>query len=171
MGGMIAQALAFRHPDIVERLVLVATGPVASARNNALFASWSALFPALARPLWFRNLFLWVFSPAFFAQRATVDALVQLAAAYPYQQTPTALANQVRALAAFDATGDLHAIRARTLVLAGTDDLLFPVAQSEAFARSLPNASFAAIEGAAHSIPLEFPDAFTARVLDFLHAA
>lgn len=168
MGGMIAQECAARHPDEVDRLVLVATGARASARDNDLFASWARLFPVIDRGLWFRNLFYWVFTPGFFADRKAVDALVQLATGYPYQQTPEAFANQVRTIAAFDGTPALASIRARTLVMAGTVDLLFPVAASAAFARSIPHASFAPVEGAAHSIPMEQPQAFAELVLEFL---
>jgi pimeloyl-ACP methyl ester carboxylesterase len=168
MGGMIVQDCAIRYPDVVDRIVLAATAPVSSARDNALFASWATLFSAIDRALWFRNLFFWVFSPRFFDDAKAVDALVQLATAYPFQQSPAALWNQVRAIAAFDATKSLSDIRARTLVLAGTDDLLFPIADGAALAKAIPHATFAPVEGAAHSIPVEFPQEFTRRVVDFL---
>lgn len=77
---------------------------------------------------------------------------------------------QVRAIATFDSTRHLAAIPTRTLVLAGTADLPFPVATSAAFAKAIPHASFDAIEGAAHSFPVELPQEFTRRVLAFLKA-
>ena len=43
MGGMIVQDCAIRHPALVDRVVLAATAPVASARDNDLFASWASL--------------------------------------------------------------------------------------------------------------------------------
>lgn len=168
MGGMIVQDCAIRHPDVVDRLVLAATASVASARNNDLFASWATLFGQIDRAAWFRNLYFWVLSSRFFDSRKTVDALVQLATTYPYQQTSTALRNQVEALARFDSTPTLSSLRARTLVLAGTDDLLFAIAASAAFAKSIPHATFVAIEGAAHSFPAESPQDFTRNVLTFL---
>ena len=168
MGGMIVQECAARYPEAVDRIVLASTTPYASARDNGLFSTWAALFAAADRRLWFRNLFYWVLSPAFFADGRNVDALVALAASYEYQPTPASLANQVKAIAGFDARASLSSIRARTLVIAGTLDLLFPVAEAAAFARSIPHASFAPIEGAAHSFPIEAPEEFTQRVLDFL---
>ncbi len=168
MGGMIAQELALRAPALVDRLVLASTAPVVDARNKALFASWSALFAQIDRAAWFRNLYFWVLSTRFFDNPATVSALVQLATNYPYQQTPQALARQVGAIAQFDVTPRLSSLAARTLVLAGTDDLLFPVAQSAAFAKSIPHATFVAVEGAAHSFPAESPQVFTQHVLRFL---
>jgi pimeloyl-ACP methyl ester carboxylesterase len=165
MGGMIAQECAVRHAELFDRVVLAATGPVNSPRNNDLFASWVTLFATIERALWFRNLYYWVLSAAFFDKKTMVDAL---ATKYPYQQSTAALAGQVRTIAEFDATGHLSTIRARTLVLAGTADLLFPVAASAGFAKAIPHASFAAIEGAAHSFPIEMPQEFTRRVLEFL---
>lgn len=170
MGGMIAQACALHHPARVDRLVLAATAPVNTARNNDLFATWATMFETVDRATWFRNLFYWVFSTRFFADPAKVGALVQLATGYPYQQSTHALRAQVAAIAAFDATAALASIHAPALVLAGTDDQLFAVASSAAFARALPNATFEAIAGAAHSIPNEFPQAFTRCVLNFLAA-
>jgi pimeloyl-ACP methyl ester carboxylesterase len=168
MGGMIALDCAIRHPLRIDGLVLAATSPCASARDHDLFATWAALFALVERRVWFRNLFHWVLSPAFLAQPRGVDALVELAASYPWQQTPRALANQVEAIARFDGRDGLSSIRARTLVLAGTADLVFPVDAAAAFASSVKNATFAAIEGAAHSFPIEDPSAFTRRVIDFL---
>ena len=168
MGGMIAQELALRAPALVDRVVLASTAPVVDARNNALFASWAALFPQIDRAAWFRNLYFWVLSTRFFASPKTVAALVQLATNYPYQQTPLALSRQVEAIAQFDVTARLSSLAARTLVLAGTEDLLFPIAQSAAFAKSIPHATFVAVEGAAHSFPAESPQVFVRHVLDFL---
>lgn len=168
MGGMIAQDVAIRHGGRIDQLVLAATSPCVTPRDNALFAAWSALFAVVDRSLWFRNLFLWVLSPAFFAKPPTLDVLVQLAATYPYQQTPQALANQVRAIAGFDVRAQLSTIAARTLVINGTRDLIFRIEDAAAFAKSFPHASFAPIEGAAHSFPIETPAEFTQRVREFL---
>jgi pimeloyl-ACP methyl ester carboxylesterase len=168
MGGMVVQHCAARYADRVDRAIVASTSPCPSPRDNDLFATWSKLFTLLERPLWFRNLFYWVLSPAFFAQPRNVDALVQLAAAYAYQQTPQALANQVQAIAGFDTRNDLASIRARTLVMAGTLDLVFPIDAAAAFAKSIPGATFAPVDGAAHSFPIESPREFTQRVLEFL---
>jgi pimeloyl-ACP methyl ester carboxylesterase len=42
-----------------------------------------------------------------------------------------------------------------TLVLVGREDLLTPLAHSEAMARAVPNASFVVVEGAGHMVQLE----------------
>ena len=168
MGGMIAQECAVRHPRRVDRLILASSAACASPWNNDLFATWSTLFGLLDRPLWFRNLFYWVLSPAFLDDRRSLDALVQLAATYSHQQTPAALASQVKAIAGFDARAQLSSIAARTLVMAGTRDIVFRIEDAAAFAKSIPHATFAPIEGAAHSFPIETPREFTQRVIEFM---
>jgi aminoacrylate hydrolase len=168
MGGMIAQRIAAAHPEIVDRLILAATATRNPARNNDMFESLAALFEKVDRGLWFRNLFYWVLSARFFENRQSVDALVDLAASYPYQQSTVALRNQMQAIAAFDGGAALPAIRARTLVLAGSEDLLFTLAASTAMEHAIPQATLLVMDGAAHSFPTEFPAQFARHVLDFL---
>jgi pimeloyl-ACP methyl ester carboxylesterase len=168
MGGMIALECAIRYPQRIDRLILASSAACASPWNNDLFATWARLLALVERPLWFRNLFYWVLSPAFLDKSAGFDALVKLAATYPYQQTPEALAGQVKAVARFDARAELPSIAARTLVMAGTRDIVFPIEEAAAFAKSIPHATFAPVEGGAHSFPIETPSAFTQRALQFL---
>ena len=169
MGGFVAQDCAIRYPDKVNALVLAATSSVNSKRNNDMFSDWaSALADAADRKAWFRNLFYWIFSTRFFNDAAVVDAAIQYALAYPYPQSATAFRNQIGAIAAFDSTKALASIRVQTLVLGSGEDLLFPLDECRKFARSLPNAEFAAIENAGHSIHMENPQAFVKHVIDFL---
>ena len=172
MGGFAAQQCALRYPDMVDRLILAASSAANSKRNDAMFADWAAQFANGADlKLWIRNFFYWIFTSRFFENEQLFAAALELALAYPYPQSPRDFANQVRAIAAYDAPGDLAAIRARTLVMAGREDLLFPLAESEHFAKRLPNATFSVIDNAAHSIWIEQPAAFAACVLEFLFSS
>ena len=169
MGGFVAQDCAIRYPDKVNALVLAATSSVNPRRNNDMFSDWaSALANGADKRAWFRNLFYWIFSTRFFNDDAVVDAAIQYALAYPYPQSATAFRNQIDAIAAFDSTKALANIRMQTLVIGAACDLLFPLDECRKFARSLPNAEFAAIENAGHSIHMENPQAFVKHVIDFL---
>jgi pimeloyl-ACP methyl ester carboxylesterase len=53
-------------------------------------------------------------------------------------------------------------------VIAGREDALFALETCRDFARAIPNASFVAIDNAAHSIHLENPRMFTAGIVEFL---
>ncbi len=171
MGGFIAQELALRHPARVDRLVLAATSSRVSSRNRDLFATWcDALEHGEAPVCWFRNLFHWLFSPAFFDRPEMVDSLVRFAVEYPYPQTVSALRRQVGAIAAFDSSAALARIGARTLVVAGGQDLVFPARECAALAAAIPGAAFTLIDEAAHSIHFEHPVEFHRRVAAFLAA-
>ncbi len=61
----------------------------------------------------------------------------------------------------------LAAVAARTLVMAGDDDLITPE-HAIAMYRAIPNAELAIIPGASHMAPLEKPELINRLLLDFL---
>ncbi len=169
MGGFTALDCAIRHPELVSRLILAGTSAVNSETNNARFRKWAAARSGgMDAERWFMEIFRWIFSERFFQNPEAVKEAVRFAVEYSHPQSAAAFANQVRAIEAFDGTAGLPGIRAKTLVLCGNDDRLFPPAESEQALRAIPGAEFVRIENAAHSIHLENPQAFTEHVLEFL---
>src|SRR3989338_1776495 len=70
-------------------------------------------------------------------------------------------ADALRAMAArADSRPLLAAIGCATLVVAGGEDRVIPVAESEAMAKAIPGAQLAVIPEAGHVVNLEQPDAF-----------
>jgi len=168
MGGFVAQRLARRHPDLVGRLVLVATGTATSERDAARLDAMAATFEAdRDRARWLASLFELVFTARFRRDRSKIDAAMAWALGYPYPQSPRAFRRQVDATIAYDGAGDAAAIAAPTLVVAGREDALFPVARCEAFARAVRGAEFEVIEDAAHAVHTEQPSAFVDAVVRF----
>ena len=169
MGGFVAQSLAARFPEQVDHLVLAATAARNSSRNDLLFRAWATAMASGQDPaLWLLNLLLWILSPRFFADPAAVSAAIDYGLAYPYPQSTAAFTAQVEALGSFDGTSALPRLPPRTLVLAGADDLLFPMAACRELQAAIPGATMAVIEGTAHAIALEQPAAFAAAVLGFI---
>ena len=66
----------------------------------------------------------------------------------------------------FSTSGDKRA--AKTLIISGQEDILFPPDAAASIAKAIPGAIFSMIEHAAHSIHMEQPQMFTDGVLDFL---
>jgi pimeloyl-ACP methyl ester carboxylesterase len=64
--------------------------------------------------------------------------------------------------------GRLRRITAKTLVVAGAQDGLVPLAYAETYAAEIPGARLEVIEGAAHWLPFEKPDELTALTRAFL---
>ena len=169
MGGFTALSLAARYPDRVKKLVLAATGEKSSSRNTLLFSDLADLYERGEDPAgFFRTVFYWIFSPAFFEDEGTVKGAVEFALSYPFPQSPVSFRNQVNAIAAFDGARFTGSINVPGLVLAGTEDLLFPAAAGADLAKKIPGGTFLAIDGAAHSIHAEKPEKFAEAVIHFL---
>lgn len=168
MGGFVAQRLARRHPELVARLVLVATASCASDRDRARFDAMAANLEAGEdRARWLARLFELVFTARFRSDPSKIDAAMAWALDYPYPQSARGFRRQVDAMATYDGTDDAAAIAAPALVVAGREDELFPVERCEAFARSLRAAGFTVIEDAAHAVHTEQPAAFVDAIVRF----
>ena len=169
MGGFVAMDCAIRYPDRVDTLILAATSAFTSKRNSALLADWvSFLESGMDLRLWFRNIFYWIFSRTFFENEKALDEALRLAIEYPHKQSPLAFRKQVEAIAEYNCLRDLSAITAKTLVICGSEDLLFPPGECALLAERIPDAQYSLINNAAHSIHMEYPVEFTGRVLHFL---
>lgn len=169
MGGFVAQRLASRHPALVHRLVLVATGAAPGAANVVRFRDMADRLESGEAPdAWFRRLFGLVFTPRFLADPFNAEAALRWALDYPYAQSAAGFRRQADAVAAFDGRADLARIVAPALVLAGAEDQMFPASDVEAFAAQLHGARFAALAGAAHAVHTEQPKAFVEAVASFL---
>jgi pimeloyl-ACP methyl ester carboxylesterase len=169
MGGFVALDLALRYPDAVNKLILAATSDSSSGRNDSLFSNWASCLEAgMDKALWFKNIFYWLFSARFFESEEAVNDALRYALEYPYPQSAAAFRNQVEAIAGFDCSESLSGVTARTLVVSGKEDLLFPPNVSARLLEAIPGAVFSMVENAAHSIHMEQPRAFADCVLEFL---
>jgi pimeloyl-ACP methyl ester carboxylesterase len=166
MGGMIAQELALRHPDLVERLVLVGTRPPAPSHIPAaapvrdreldhLLGSG----PRRGTPLdaFFRSLWEPQCAPGFAdSHPALFDELVAQIVARP---TPRAgVIHQLRAIAAWSGSSRLARIKAPTVVVHGALDELIPVGNGMRLARHIPGARYIELAAVGHLVPIEAPD-------------
>ncbi|MBP1804194.1 3-oxoadipate enol-lactonase [Rubellimicrobium aerolatum] len=160
IGGMIAQALALRRPDLVRALVLSNT-----AARLGTPDSWAARIAqvegqglaAISDGIMER----W-FAPAFRATPQLASWRNMLA-----RTSPDGYVACCRALARADLTADAPALSCPVLMIAGTQDGASPREVVEATARLIPNARLAVLD-AGHLPMAETPEAFAAAVSPFL---
>lgn len=167
LGGYLGLCLAARHPARVRRLVTMGTGAVDS-KTRTLFHDLSRLYFTTPPEDWFRLLYQWLFSSAFFEDEANVAAAAAASASYPWRQSPSDFARQV---AAIDAAGpvDLSTITVPILALSAEADLLAPPATVEATHRRLRTLrDHLSLPAAAHSIHWEAPQAVADAINGFL---
>ncbi len=168
MGGMLAQEVAVRRPDLVHQLVLVATAPAVQPGDNYdhviseglrwldegrdMLAVADALVPQLVGP-------------------AALPEGVQLARFCQSQVHAATWRRALEAMRGFDRRAALGQIAAPTLLVAGEHDRLAPPGTLAAMAQAIPAAQLLTLPGAGHLPHLEQPDAFDAALMHFLHTA
>lgn len=165
LGGMIAQELALRT-ERVERLVLVCTtpgGPSAAPMPKAtaqLIAEAASMEPLVALRRFVEN----ALAPG--APEELVERI--LAHRLRTAQAPTAWAAQAAAGMSFDAWDRLPELRAPTLVLHGTEDVVVDPANSTLLVERIPDARLEWLPGCGHLLFWEEPERFVALVGEFL---
>ncbi len=169
MGGFVSLNIARIAPDRIRRMALCNSSSRIGARNEDMFADWAdALAEQGATARWYRSFFYWILTPGFFANKQTLEQLLKLAMSYTYAPDAMAFRSQVSAMQGFDATSWLADIDTPTLVLAASEDLIFPPGSDAAGLALLPNAQVQVVAGLAHSLPMEAPKVFSDRMLAFL---
>jgi 3-oxoadipate enol-lactonase len=162
LGGLVAQDLAARHPELVGRLVLVDTVAAypepmrAMWRDRALIARSRGL-AELADPMaamWFTEPFL------------TEPTPVRVRELF-LGTDPEGYARACEVLEQADLTRSAPAITAPTLVLCGLADLPPFVEAAHWLHDTIPGAELSWLPGR-HAAFLEHPDAFAAAVTRFL---
>lgn len=160
MGGRVAQMLAGRYPDRVERLVLACTspgGPHARERDRDVRLRLGARDPAARRA----TLLELMYTPGWLAAPPRPSTLLG-----DKLISPAAARLHLRASDGHDATAVLPRITASTLILHGRDDRMVPAGNARILAEAIPDATVQLMEGR-HGFFDEFP-AVTAQVMDFL---
>jgi len=172
MGTFIAQELTVRHPDLVNKLILVAgtAGGPAQQRptpeiaallrrieNEPVEARVRRTYPVLAGPDYMRQ------------HPEDLDRLVWSQSTKPmpfvcYQR-------QLGAVISWHGVAHkLSQVTAPTLVVHGDLDPLIPYSNGEFIAGHIPGALLSTYTGVGHLPPIEAADRFNAEVQDFLSA-
>jgi pimeloyl-[acyl-carrier protein] methyl ester esterase len=172
LGGIIAQHWAFRFPLKVERLVLVASTPCFTEREDWLFGMPGENLQQFAAELEKNHAatlrrFLALQLRGSEHERELLAALREKLFSRGEPQL-AALRGGLHILRDADLREQAPAITQPTLAIAGQRDKLTPPEASYYLAQVMPNARVVEIEGAAHAPFLSHPDIFVAQVRKFL---
>ena len=169
MGGYIAQELAINYPGRVNKLILESTAPVTSSRNKVLFFE---LYRKLRQKgpfeAWIKTWTYWLFSPKTFDNGSFVETFIKLAEKYPYHSSAGGFKTQVEAAVKFDSRKRLSAIKAKTLIIEGEDDILIRPDEARLLAKHIRGSNLRLIKNTAHYVHLENPSIFTKIVSESL---
>jgi pimeloyl-ACP methyl ester carboxylesterase len=160
MGGMIAQLLAIRHPELVRSLVsmMSTTGSRKVGRISAKVAiRMFRKIPDDEEGYVARNIegFKRIGSPRYFESNLERQQ-ARARRTYAYGLNPAGTMRQLAAIvAAPDRTAALRNVRVPTTVVHGTADPLVHVSGGKATARAIPGAELVLIPGMGHDMPRE----------------
>jgi pimeloyl-ACP methyl ester carboxylesterase len=164
MGGMIAQTLAARHPQLLRSLVSIMsnTGRLRSGQPSLRiypqFIKRLSLGRRDAQPdrdayvAAAEDLFATIGSSGLPRDPQDIRELIELS--YDRDHDPNGTSRQLAAIiASGDRTAELAHITAPTLVVHGTADPLVAYSGGRATARAIPGARLMSIEGMGHDLP------------------
>lgn len=162
MGGMVAQEVVARRPDLVKRLVLCGTssvfgesddfiaqrtGPLDAGRSMAELAE--TLVPQMVGP-------------------GSLPEGVRLATHCMGMVPAATYRRALECIVTFDRRENLANIDVPTLLVAGEHDRQAPPAEMKKMAEAIPRSSYHQMKGVGHLQNLEAPDDFDALLLNFL---
>ncbi|MFI5436570.1 alpha/beta fold hydrolase [Rhodococcus baikonurensis] len=167
-GGMVAQAFALRHGNLLDGLVLGATSQ-APFRPERLAAPVAALLDALGEGDAVRASSLLAQMAPAAASTGPFDASIgptgQVAA---LTDRNDGLIRRFAATRTFDTRGRLAAMTANTLVIHGWDDAFVPVQDALSMASEIPHADAVVLAGCGHPWENEQPARAAAAIASFL---
>jgi pimeloyl-ACP methyl ester carboxylesterase len=164
MGGMVAQEVAMRRPDLVRSLALCASVATWSPQAHARWAV--PRLEALATDMRMaRHTGQWV--PGAIGTAALPEG-VRLAGHAMAQVSAATYRRALEALEYFDREGALAQLAAPTLLLAGAQDRFAPPEAMRAMASRIVDCRYVELADVGHWPQLEAPEAFDLALLGFL---
>jgi pimeloyl-ACP methyl ester carboxylesterase len=168
LGGMIAHQFALDHPTRVDRLVLVSCTHRFSPYLREMAGLLAQALRHFPRDAFYRMVELLGSAPEYLDGHGE-EIERKLAAVRESPVVPSAVARQLRCLAAHDRDHDRPSrIAAPTLVIAGEQDSLIPACYARRMAAQIPGSEFLLLPGCGHNPFEEKPDVVLPRITEFL---
>ena len=167
MGGMVAQEVVARRPELVDKLVLCGTSPSFGKPDG----DWQREFLAQRTAPLDAGKTMEELAQTLIPQMVGPGSLpegVKLATHCMAQVNPATYRRALEALVVFDRRANLANIRVPALLVAGEHDRNAPPAVMKKMAAAIPRSSYIEMHGIGHLQNLEAPEDFDGLLLNFL---
>jgi pimeloyl-ACP methyl ester carboxylesterase len=172
LGGMVAQALVVRHPELVRKLILTGTGPAGGAGIDKVAGTtyYDMVRATLTRQDPKEFLFFNRNATGKRAARAFVERLKERTADRDAKIAIRAFQTQLKAIKrrGRSTPADLSAITQPTLIANGDHDRMVPSVLSEDLHRRIPGSELIIYPDSGHGGIFQYHDKFVPVALDFL---
>lgn len=172
MGGMIAQEIVLKQPQLIRKIVLAGTGPAGGAGISSVAG---VTFYDMLRGFFTGQdakqfLFFTRTPGGIEAGKAFLERLKERSENRDKEITVSAFLAQLKALRAWGSkqSVDLSVVKQPVLVVNGDDDRMVPTPNSHDLARRLPNSELIIYPDAGHGGVFQFYADFIPRALAFL---
>ncbi|MDB5597308.1 MAG: hydrolase [Hyphomicrobiales bacterium] len=164
MGGMVAQALAVRHPELLSGVVIANTGHRRNDQGRATMEQRARDAEKGMPGVLSTTLSRWFDADI----QLTRPELVVLARDWLLANDPIVHAWSWRAIRGLDYADQLAGLKLPALAIAGLHDQSTPVASMKEMAGALPDCGYVEMD-TGHLSPLEQPKAFASHLRDFVN--
>ncbi len=172
MGGMIAQEIALKEPQLVRRMILAGTGPAGGEGISTVagVANYDLIRASLTRQDPKQYLFFTRTPAGIEAGQAFLKRLQERSENRDAEIAVGAYIAQLQALSAWGQKkpADLSQVKQPVLVANGDDDRMVPTSNSYDLAKRLPNAKLVIYPDAGHGGIFQYHEDFVPKALDFL---
>lgn len=170
MGGAIAQNIAYRYSDVVNKLIICnSLVQVPEVSKVALEFAGKLKKVSTDISLSIQAIAPWIYSDDYLRFDNNLEKLGELMKSYPFPQQADGYLRQVSALNKFDSSKYLHQITQLTLIIAGSHDMLTPLSQSQIMADHIPNSQLVVLPGS-HLPIVEVAPLFVKTIENFLRS-
>ena len=170
MGGAVIQTIAYKYPNIVGKTIIaqsfVKLAPAALAALIAFLNLYKKNVPMHDAS---QTVLPWLLSDQWLKTPQLCELFLKLQSENPYLPKIEGLTRQYEALAQFDSQSWYSKITTSPLILAGSEDRLCPLKDSEIMAAGIPNSQFHIFQKVGHVAPLENPQEFCEVVVAYLN--
>jgi len=171
MGGMVAQEFALKYPNRLDRLVLLGTSARLDGYSRTIIQNLINVRRSnMSREQIARNMAPFIYSTDLLDDSDRFERAILATIDNPYSQQDHAFIRQAQAILAFDASARVNGVKAATLVITNSEDILVPPRNGEALSKAISGAKLLQLEGA-HAGVTELPNEHNAAILEFLGAA
>jgi pimeloyl-ACP methyl ester carboxylesterase len=172
LGGMVAQALVAKHPELVRKLILTGTGPAGGKGIDKVagVTYWDIARAALTRSDPKEFLFFNRNASGKRAARSFVNRLKERTVDRDANIALKALQTQLRAIKKWgrSAPADLSTISQPTLIANGDNDRMVPSVLSEDLHRRIPGSELVIYPDSGHGGIFQYHDQFAPVAVEFL---
>ncbi|MBI2910353.1 MAG: alpha/beta fold hydrolase [Chloroflexi bacterium] len=167
LGGLIAQHVAVKRPDLVDRLVLISSYALADERISRITREWRAHAVEKGMESLFDACVEWLFSDDYLTSNE--GELRNLRTFYRLNlQDPLSFCEQSLAGIRHDSRHLIGKVNCPTLVIHGGADRLVRVQLARALAEGIPHSRLSVLDRAAHFLTWEQASAVNAQLVEFL---